>query len=90
MFLRECHARYFIQIVDVRPERLQDITEEDCIAEGIVPHYHTVQLTHPKLVNDAGNQYAELWDSINGDSSWSSNPWVWRYKFKLRGESIKC
>lgn len=36
LFMPEKYARYFIKIKDKRQERLQDITEEECIKEGIV------------------------------------------------------
>jgi hypothetical protein len=36
LFMPEKHARYFIEITDVRAERLQDIRDEDCMKEGII------------------------------------------------------
>lgn len=67
LFMPEWAARDFIQITDVRPERLLEITVEDCIAEGV----------------NSRSQYAKLWDSINNPMyCWSDNPWVWRYEFK--------
>ena len=76
MFLKAKFARYFIKITDVRPERLQEITEEDTIKEGIVPSRQ--RYFRPSNVE----QYAALWDSINPKRPWSSNPWVWRIEFK--------
>lgn len=84
MFLRECFARDFIQIIDVKPQRLQEITPEDCEREGIrwtcgyycdanvghVDHHHMI------------NQYHALWDSINKNYPWALNPWLWRIEFK--------
>lgn len=93
MFLMEWMTRNFIQITDVRPERLQDITEDDAVKEGIrmtdpkdgefIAHYNSTK--HPASFNftTARQAYSELWDEINGESSWSSNPWVWVYSFKL-------
>ncbi len=79
LFMPAWAARYFIQILDVRPERLQEITEEDAIAEGIpafAPGGKVQSSTIPR------KQYLILWDSINKEYPWSTNPWVFRYQFK--------
>ena len=70
-------ARYFLKIKDVRAERLQEITEEDAIAEG---------MRRQELPYDIAPvwQYQELWDSINKDYPWESNPWVFRYEFEYQ------
>ena len=71
MPLRAC--RLFLRVVDVRPERLQEITQSDIVKEGI----------------ESGDikELAALWDKINGKRSpFDSNPWVWRNEFeKLDG-----
>ena len=58
----------------MRAERVRDITEADCIAEGIVDIG----------AGDLRGMFAVLWDSINDKRgySWESNPWVWSIKFK--------
>lgn len=78
MFLKEIFARYFILITDVRPERLQEITEEDAIAEGC--DYVTGTPDTPTFTHI--NSYRGLWDSINKKIPWASNPWLWHYSFK--------
>ncbi len=75
MFLREKFARDFIQITDVRAERLHEITKKDVIKEGIGSGYYS------NLENESC--YKALWDSINKKNPWSTNPWVWRYEFRL-------
>lgn len=69
-------SRIDLEIVAVRVERLQDITEQDAQAEGITA----------EGVMDGGyhvNAFANLWDHINGDrATWASNPWVWVVEFK--------
>jgi len=65
-------SRILLEVVYVRVERLQDITAEDCWAEG-VPHSPDVDPVH---------EYMELWESINGAGSWSANPWVFVISFQ--------
>ena len=81
-----------IRIINVRVEKLQDISEQDAIAEGIT----YVGLTHddygePMFVIDgcketfssARDAYACLIDKISGKGTWTSNPYVFVYDFKL-------
>ena len=81
-----------IRIINVRVEKLQDISEQDAIAEGIT----YVGLTHddygePMFVIDgcketfssARDAYACLIDKISGKGTWASNPYVFVYDFKL-------
>lgn len=71
-------CRILLEITDVRVERLQDITPEQCRAEGIVQRFPNVndQFT-PDILRGA---FAELWMSTGGD--WQANPWVWVVEFK--------
>ena len=74
-------SRILLEITDVRVERLQNISEEDAIAEGCTGKYghlfgSDVTIEHPI------EQYKELWESINGEGSWGNNPWVWAISFK--------
>ena len=66
-------SRIFLEIVSVRVERLQDITETDAISEGCANAYHPDFHT---------GQFRELWESINGPGSWEKNPWVWVINFR--------
>lgn len=78
------------EITDVRVERVQDITEEDAKAEGLVvnPKYLHAQLwTWDGVAGNSTNPvyaYQLLWDSINSKRGfgWDSNPWVWAITFK--------
>jgi hypothetical protein len=82
MFLRECFARDFIQIKDIKIERLQNITEEDAKAEGAVigdkAYAGCLSQTPLKFA------YAALWDSINAKKGhpWSKNEWIAAITFK--------
>ncbi len=94
LFMPAWAARDFIRITHVRPERLQEITEEDALAEGITIMHGTWQSIEKdnktgelKLVGEpqpftARYHYGALWDSINPKYPWASNCWVWRYEFK--------
>lgn len=67
-------CRIFLEITDVRVERVQDITEADSLAEGVTVGAHPNNL--PALA------FAGLWIDINGEGSWNSNPWVWCLTFR--------
>ena len=67
-------SRITLEIVSVRVERLNNISEDDAKAEGVEPY-----------APDDGRYvdgYKSLWESINGPESWDLNPWVWVVEFK--------
>lgn len=76
-----------IRILEIRRERLQDISEADAIAEGVefeAPFY-SVFVGGKRLVFgvSAVEAYRELWESINGRGSWDKNPYVWVICFEV-------
>lgn len=77
--MRRHSSRILLEITAVRVERLQDISNDQAIAEGIDTHpmgfYGNGCIT-------AGGAFLELWESINGDGRWADNPWVWVIEFK--------
>ena len=84
LFMPESAARYFIKITAERAERLQDISEEDCIKEGI-ELYNNYDGTYgghsaPTTPKEA---YAALVNSIHGKGTWEKNPFMWVYDFEL-------
>ena len=92
LFVKAEYMPHQIRITNVRVEKLQDISEQDAIAEGIT----YVGLTHddygePMFVIDsckeefssARDAYACLIDKISGKGTWTSNPYVFVYDFKL-------
>lgn len=69
-------SRIDLEIVGVRVERLQDITEGDALAEG-------VGAAPEDAFDSARQEFASLWNHINGDrATWESNPWVWVVEFR--------
>lgn len=91
IFMPRRLSRITLEITAVRVERLQDISEDDAVAEGIVdfgrqdgapyPHFN---LLDRSLTTEhfAVAVYAQLWQSINGPDSWNANPFVWAYDFR--------
>jgi hypothetical protein len=83
-------SRILLEIVSVRVERLQGISEADCWAEGIeavdglLDDLAIIHLAKRmgRSFEDAAPTYAALWESINGAGSWDANPWVWVVEFK--------
>lgn len=74
-------SRITLEIVSVRVERLQDISEADAEAEGwqIRPEVSSDPEVHADAARD---WYMDLWEEINGAGSWDLNPWVWVIEFK--------
>ena len=87
LFMPAKYARYFIQIEGVRCERLQAISDEDCIREGIYTSEDGECFCNGRKDNfwfaNAKSAYADLFETINGKGSWDSNPYCWVYTFKL-------
>jgi len=69
-------ARLFLEVREVRVERLQDITEADAIVERTLAA--PLNKWDKSLSADI---FAALWNAINGKGAWESNPWVWVYEF---------
>lgn len=69
-------CRIFLKITDIKVERLQDITREECKKEGVL-----LGIDNGKF---AGwhDIFRDLWENINGPDSWQSNPWIWVIAFE--------
>jgi len=83
IFMPKEAARIFLEVTNVRVEKVQDISEEDAMSEGInLPNYAEQAIKDVKYP-EPSEIFMELWDSINGKKyPWSSNPWVFVYEFK--------
>src|SRR5690606_23485655 len=83
-------ARIFLEVTDVRVERLQDISNDDVIAEGIkVIDKDEAYLDYegyPEPFAEPRGSFFSLWTSINGQASTDANPWFWVYEFKRIGK----
>lgn len=73
-------SRITLEVVNVVVERVQDISEEGAIYEGMEPK-------EPNHVVSAKYRFAKFWDSINlkRGFGWDSNCWVWVIEFKRIG-----
>jgi hypothetical protein len=90
LFMPGRYARQFIQITGIRAERLQDISGEDCLKEGIAAAKPNPTLgVRFKNFADAfayqtpQKAFAALIDKVNGCGTWKSNPIVYAYDFTL-------
>lgn len=76
IFMPRWASRITLEVIGVRVERLQEISEVDAIAEG---------MQSPGIPAAMSNRaaFARLWDDINGKRApWASNPWVWVVEFR--------
>ena len=95
LFMPKAACRIFLQITDIRVERLQGITNEDSLKEGIEigetvkcplsgNNLHTYKnyVTNEFKWFNPKLSFNTLWQSINGKESWDANPWVWVIVFE--------
>lgn len=81
-------SRILLEIESVRVERLQDISEADAKAEGVIEGAgdfagcFSVPGTQAMSGTTAKECYARLWDDINGAGSWAANPFAWVISFR--------
>lgn len=83
-------SRILLEITAVRVERLQDISEEQAVAEGVdrpenirdVDVWEGSEREIFNAMNQPRERFSRLWADINGPESWENNPWVWVVEFK--------
>ncbi len=92
MFVKADLMPHHIKITGIKVERLQDISDEDCLKEGIIhvstflgqKIYHTPHVNGSYLsTNVAQEAFAYLIDKVSGKGVWESNPFVFAYEFVL-------
>lgn len=79
MFMPYWASRLPLRITSVRVERVQDITTEEILAEGL-----TTTLREHDAVVDLRRQFAALWDSINGAGAFERNDWTWVFGIRIQ------
>lgn len=95
IFMPKEASRLKLKVTDIRVERVQDITEEDAIAEGVeyvdnqrvegeedLCRIYLDYMDNESILMSAKSSYKSLWSKINGKDSWKSNPWVWVVEFE--------
>jgi hypothetical protein len=95
MFVRADLMPHQIRIIGIRCERLRDISDEDCMKEGVVDvtyfktggrPYELFALPgheYEETFNTPRRAFAALIDKVSGRGTWDRNPWVVVYEFEL-------
>lgn len=99
MFVRADLMPHHIRITDIKIERLQDISDEDCLREGVelntrqyeydgTKKYCVCGLGHWRAIgctdfDTPREAFAALIDKVSGKGTWESNPYVFVYEFEL-------
>jgi hypothetical protein len=87
IFMPRAASRILLEITDVRVQRLQEISEEDALAEGVSDggclscgSSEPCGCSDPQP--DARDSFSWLWQSIHGSDGWHADPWVWAITFR--------
>lgn len=91
MFVKADLMPRHIEITGIKVERLQDISDEDYMKEGIEEHLKGIQYGFPSNIGYIGQYpfsnpreaFSALIDKVSGKGAWECNPFVWAYEFKL-------
>ena len=95
MFVAADMMIHQIRITDVRVERLQDISDECCLKEGIIKKWHApacknyyyvpgIKVKSVKDVHDTPQEaFAHLINNVSRKDVWNENPYVFVYDFEL-------
>ena len=94
MYVRAALMPHQIRIIRIRCERLQDISDEECMREGMLESWYesTDTTTYGYADEKKGTAvefdtprkaFASLIDKVSGRGTWERNPWVMVYEFEL-------
>lgn len=89
MFVEAGLMPYKIRITGVRCERLQDISDSECLREGVqyieeLGVYYFERPDREGFYFDTSRAaFASLIDKVSGKGTWKNNPWVIVYEFEL-------
>jgi hypothetical protein len=84
IFMPRAFSRITLEIIEVRVQRLQSISEDDARAEGVeAVDPTTIGASLAVCSRSKRIWFSALWDAINGKrASWASSPWVWAISFR--------
>jgi hypothetical protein len=93
IFMPRKFSRLLLRVTEVRVQRVQDISPEDAIAEGLlcdefpiggemVKKYGCAGWQHQWLRQSPVDAYERRWNEVNGKDSWQRNEWCWCYTFE--------
>ena len=91
MFVKAEWMPHRIRITDIKVERLRDISDEDCMREGLwrlagtsLYHYdESITRKGRNLYHTPREAFSALIDKVSGKRTWERNPWVFAYSFEL-------
>ncbi len=83
MFVLPTMMPHQIRITNVKVERLQDISDKDCVKEGIWEAQQVNYTSIDGIPYSPHEAFAALIDKVSGKGTWESNPWVFVYEFEL-------
>lgn len=84
-FMRKEYARIWLRITAVRAERLQAISKEEVLAEGVTP------LNDEQAGLSYQEAFADLWNNLHrhDGASWEANLWLWVLSFERQTASAQ-
>lgn len=99
LFMPRWASRLTLTVTEVRVQRLQEISEADAVAEGVIfnadqpddgRQRHCIPMGGGEVIGGwtARDCYADLWKTLHGPSSWDANPWVVAVSFDVRKGNI--
>ena len=91
MFVRADIMPHQIRIASIKVEQLQDISDEDCMKEGVIEYAPCCECGSELYAFDGADDvwhtpreaFAALIDKVSGKGTWEKNPWVFAYSFVL-------
>lgn len=91
IFMPKKYARIWLEITNVRVERLQDISRKDAHAEGFHPrHTNGLESWKGRSYGNANLAFEACWNDINGKKHpWSSDSWVWVIEFMRQTQTTQ-
>lgn len=88
MFVSEDLMLHMVKVTGIKAESMQDISDEDCLKEGIVKlgfltYSYKDRPIKKELFRSPQLAFSELIDKVSGKGTWKRNPWVFAYEFEL-------